>query len=75
MLDTYIFILNFLLPPRSEQVSEAHANEIEHDHSPEVIVVLDPRYDYSYKGLYIYNSSIVLSLCWLKLSWSFLELS
>ena len=39
------FILNFSLPPRSEQVNEAVANEIKHDHSPEVIVVLDPRYD------------------------------
>ena len=28
------------------QLSEALANEIEQDHSPIVIVVLDPRYDY-----------------------------
>ena len=35
-------ILNFSLPLRSEQVSEAHANETKHDHSPEIIVVLDP---------------------------------
>ena len=44
-LETYIFILNFLLPLRSEQVSGAHVNEIKHDHSPIVIVVLDARYD------------------------------
>ena len=31
-LETYIFILNFSLPPRSEQVSEAHVNEIKRDH-------------------------------------------
>ena len=31
--------------PISEQVSGAHANEIKHGHSPEVIVGLDPRYD------------------------------
>ena len=43
-LETYIFILNFSLPPRSEQVSGAHVNEIKHDHSPVVIVVLDSRY-------------------------------
>ena len=41
-LETYVFILNF---SRSEQVNGAIANEINHDHSPEVIVVLDPRYD------------------------------
>ena len=52
-LETYIFILNFSLPPRSEQVNGAVANEIKHVHSPEVIVVLDPRYDLSYKALYI----------------------
>ena len=40
-LETYIFILNFSLPPRSEQVNGAVANEIKHVHSPEVIVVLD----------------------------------
>ena len=50
-LGTYIFILNFSLPPRSEQVNGAFSNEIKHVHSPEVIVVLDPRYDLSYKGL------------------------
>ena len=42
---TYIFILNFSLPPRSEQVSGANVNEIKHDHSNVVIVVLDSRYD------------------------------
>ena len=56
-LETYIFILNFLLSPRSEQVNGAVANEIKHVHSPEVIVVLDPRYDLSYKALYISTCS------------------
>ena len=59
-LETYIFILNFALPPRSEQVNGAVANEIKHVHSPEVIVVLDPRYDLSYKALYISTCSIAL---------------
>ena len=44
----------FAPPPRSEQVSGAHVNEIKHDHSPVVIVVLDPRYT----ALYIYSRSI-----------------
>ena len=61
-LETYIFILNFSLPSRSEQVSGAVANEIKHVHSPEVIVVLDPRYDLSYKALYISTCSIALIL-------------
>ena len=60
-LETYIFILNFSLPPRFEQVNGAAANEIKHVHSPEVIVVLDPRYDLSYKALYISTCSIALS--------------
>ena len=59
-LETYIFILNFSLPPRSEQVNGANANEIKHVNSPEVIVVLDPRYDLSYKALYISTCSIAL---------------
>ena len=37
--DTGIFILNLSLPPRSEQVSRAHVNEIKHDYSPVVLVV------------------------------------
>ena len=41
----YIFILIFSLPPRAEQLSGAHENEIKQDHSPVVIVVLNPRYD------------------------------
>ena len=61
-LETYIFILNFSLPPRSEQVSGAHVNEIKHVHSPVVIVVLDSRYDLSYKALYIHICSIALIL-------------
>ena len=60
-LETYISILNFSLPPRSEQVNGAVANEIKHVHSPEGIVVLDPRYDLSYKALYISTCSIALS--------------
>ena len=60
-LETYIFILDFSLPPRSEQVNGAVANEIKHVHSPEVIVVLDPRYDLSYKALYISTCSIALT--------------
>ena len=44
-LETYIFILNFSLNPRSEQVNGAHVNEIKHVHSPVVIVVLDYRYN------------------------------
>ena len=61
-LETYIFILNFSLPPRSEQVNGAVANEIKHVHSPEVKVVLDPRYDLSYKALYISTCSIALKM-------------
>ena len=34
---------------------------IKHVHSPEVIVVLDPRYDLSYKALYISTCSIALN--------------
>ena len=49
-------------PPRSEQVNGAVANEIKHVHSPEVIVVLDPRYDLSYKALYISTCSIALTV-------------
>ena len=60
-LETYIFILNFSLPPRSEQVNGTVANEIKHVHSPEVIVVLDPRYDLSYKALYMSTCSIALT--------------
>ena len=59
-LETYIFILNFSHPPCSEQVNGAVANEIKHVHSPEVIVVLDPRYDLSYNALYISTCSIAL---------------
>ena len=44
-LETYIFILIFSLPERSEQLSGAHANEIKQEHSPVVTFVLDPRYD------------------------------
>ena len=44
-LEAYIFILNFSLPSRSEQLSGANADEMKHDHSPVVVVVLDPRND------------------------------
>ena len=50
----------FSLPPRSEQVNGAVANEIKHVHSPEVIVILDPKYDLSYKALYLSTCSIAL---------------
>ena len=40
-----VFFLNISLPPRSEQVNGIVTNEIKHDHSPELIVVLDPRYN------------------------------
>ena len=40
-----IFILDYSLPLRSEQVNGAVANEIKHGHALEVIVVLEPRYD------------------------------
>ena len=38
------FHFEFFAPSLSEQVNGAHVNEIEHDHSPVVIVVLDSRY-------------------------------
>ena len=41
LADTSIFILNFRFPPL--QISRAVANEIKHDHSPVIIVVLDPQ--------------------------------
>ena len=70
----HIFILNFLIPACSEQLSGSHANEIKHDHSAVAIVVVDPRYDYSYKALYIYSRCIALSIsilysgmvCWVR---------
>ena len=58
-LETY-FHFEFSHPPRSEQVSGAHVNEIKHDHSPLVIVDLDSRWDLSYKALYIHTCSIAL---------------
>ena len=39
-LVTYIFILNFSIPFRSQQLGGAYVNEIKHDHSPAVYVVL-----------------------------------
>ena len=54
-LETYIFILNFSLPPRSEQVNGAVANEMKHVHSPEVIVVFRPQIQLIIQGfVYIY---------------------
>ena len=54
-LDTYIFIMIFSLPPRSKQRSGAHVNEIKHDHSPVVMVVLDPQIRLIIQGLaYLY---------------------
>ena len=37
-----IFILNFSLVSQSSQLGGAHANEIKHDHSPVVYLVVDP---------------------------------
>ena len=48
--------------PVPKQVNGAVANEIKHVHSPEVIVVLDPRYDISYKAMYISTCSIALTM-------------
>ena len=70
LLETYIFILNFSLSPRSEQVNGAVANEIKHVHSLEVIVVLDPRYDLSYKALYISTCSIALKIILINISFT-----
>ena len=53
-LETYIFILNFSLPPRSEQVNGAVANEIKHVHSPEVIVVFRPQIQLIIQG-FVYS--------------------
>ena len=44
-LDPCIFILKIFASSCSEQLTGANPNEIKHDHSPVVIVVLDPRYD------------------------------
>ena len=49
------------LPLRIEQLSGAHANEIEHDIPPVVIVVLDPRCDLSYKVWYTYGFKCFVS--------------
>ena len=57
--DIYIFILNF----RSLPFRTAHwipCKWIKHNHSPVAIVVLDPRYDWSCKALYIYSRSKAL---------------
>ena len=59
-LETYIFILNFSFPSRSEQLSGANANEIKDDHSHVVILVLDFRYDSSRWALYTYSHRIAL---------------
>ena len=64
-LETYIFILNFPLLRRFERLRGAQANEIKHDYSPEVILVLDSRYDLLYKALYIYSRSIALRNNWI----------
>ena len=56
----HIFILYFSIAAFTEQLSGSHANEIKHDHSHVVIVVLDPRYDLSYKALHIYRRGIAL---------------
>ena len=48
----HIHILNVWLPSRYEWLSRVNANEIKHDRSPAVTVVLDPWYNKSYKALY-----------------------
>ena len=53
-LETHIFILNFSLPPGSEQVNGAVANEIKHVHSPEVIVVFRPQIQFIIQG-FVYS--------------------
>ena len=50
----HIFILNFSLPPRSEQVNGAVANEIKHVHSPEVILVFRPQIQLIIQG-FVYS--------------------
>ena len=39
------FILNFLHASSSSHLEGTRENEIKHDHSPVVYVVIDPRYD------------------------------
>ena len=53
-VDTYVFILNFLLASCSLEPDRAHANVLEGP-LPVLYVVLDPRYDTSYKA-YAYVS-------------------
>ena len=55
---TPIFILICSLVPPPLKVGVAIANEIKQDHSPVVIVVLDPKYNSSYKVVYTYSRSI-----------------
>ena len=52
----HIFLLNIWLPARFELLNGAHANEIKHDHSSVVIIILD-WYDKSYKALHTYSRS------------------
>ena len=54
------FHFEFLAPCPLRTTQRNHANEIKHNHSLVVIVVLDPKYDESYKDLYTYSRSIVL---------------
>ena len=53
-LETYIFVLNFSLPPRSEQVNGSVANEIKDVHSPEVIVDFRPQIQLIIQG-FVYS--------------------
>ena len=46
--------MNFSLPPRSEQVNGAVANELKHVHSPEVIVVFRPQIQLIIQG-FVYS--------------------
>ena len=66
-LETYIFILIFCsLPARSEQFSEANANEIKHDHSPDGCI--RPQIHLTIQGLGMYNYSCSIPLRWGRVS-------
>ena len=74
--DIYIFILNFSLPPRSEQVNGAVANEMKHVHSPEVIVVFRPQiqliiqgfvYSYLQYSFKLSGTSMLFKWCIIKI--------
>ena len=59
--DIHVYFNFEFFAPCYEQLSGTYANEIMHDHSPVVIVVLDNKYDKSCKALYTYSHSISLN--------------